>query len=92
MHEHRCKDGDPVVTRSNIRRNSGPLKNERFAAIQFKSENHKIDDDGDDGKMDGRRDASVNGMSPPIVRCLRLRRLVKLPAPYHPRVIVYKIL
>jgi len=40
----------------NIRGNGGPLKNECFAAFEFLSENHKIDDDDgyrDDGKTQG---------------------------------------
>ena len=42
MHEHRSKDGDPVMAGNDLRRNRGPLHDECVTTHQLKQKNEDI--------------------------------------------------
>src|SRR5215472_12209140 len=87
MQKHRCQDRDPVVAGSDGRGNRRPPKNECLTAFQFEYKNQKVVmmmQMVTKGKCTGRRDASVNGISPPTLPTSGWHGTVELPATYHP--------
>jgi len=47
MHEHRSKDGDPVMAGNDRRRNRGPLHDECVTTHQLKQKNEDVDHDNE---------------------------------------------